>query len=252
MEALVAAATHGEMLLLLFDFDGTLSPTVDRPQQAALPVRTRRVLVRLSGLPCCRVGVISSRSLEELRARVDVPGVFLAGSGGLERFSEGKRLVVPEAESRAPVIAAFAHSLAPTIDLLPGAWLERKPFGLTIHHRGASHHTEAAVRRLATAVQSGATACRVTICDLGVEIAPCRDIHKGTAVRAFVDQVGAGPLRILYAGNDANDEDAMAEAVRSGGYAIGVGPSAPAATYSLSDPTALTAWLEELAAALRD
>jgi len=90
----------------------------------------------------------------------------------------------------------------------------------------------------------------VTLCDLGVEIAPSAEIHKGTAVRAFVAQAGPGPLRVVFAGNDANDEEAMAEAVRCGGYAIGVGPSAPAAAQSLAGPAALTAWLEVLAAGL--
>jgi trehalose 6-phosphate phosphatase len=249
-EALLAAGKHGETLLLLFDFDGTLCPTVDQPRQAALPARTRQVLVRLSALPYCRVGAISSRSLEDLRARFDIPGVLLAGSGGMERLSDGRRLVEPEAESCGAVIETLVHSLEPMIDSLPGAWLERKPFGLTIHHRGAGHHTETAVRRLAAAVQSGATPCRVTICDLGVEIAPCAEIDKGTAVRAFVAQAAAEPLLVIYAGNDANDEEAMAEAVRCGGYAIGVGPSAPAAAQSLSGPEALTAWLEGLAAGL--
>ena len=34
VDSLVAAAAAGRRLLLLFDFDGTLSPTVPRPEQA--------------------------------------------------------------------------------------------------------------------------------------------------------------------------------------------------------------------------
>lgn len=91
IDLLVAAASAGRELLLLFDFDGTLSPTVARPEQARLPASTRRVLAELAAAGC-RVGVLSGRSLTDLRARIDIPGVWLAGSGGLELFIGERQL----------------------------------------------------------------------------------------------------------------------------------------------------------------
>ena len=77
--------------MLLFDFDGTLSPTVPQPELARLPDRMRRVLTGLVEMPACRVGVVSGRGLDDLRIRADVPGLLLAGSGGLEWEIDGVR-----------------------------------------------------------------------------------------------------------------------------------------------------------------
>ena len=238
IDSLVAAASAGRRVLLLFDFDGTLSPTVPQPEQARLPASTRRVLTALAAAGC-QVGVISGRSLADLRDRIDVPGVWLAGSGGLEssigeRPIEGQRMT-----AGAATIAAHARAVAPAITGLPGALLEQKPLGLTIHHRGASAATVAAVRHVAADLQARAPDIRVSVCSLGVEITPFPEMHKGTAVATFIAAAGDESPGLLYAGNDANDAEAMAEVTRRGGWTVGVGDAAPTAHHRVPTPSDL-------------
>jgi len=248
--ARVAAA--GGAWLLLFDFDGTLSPTVPQPDLARLPDRMRRVLTGLVGMPACRVGVVSGRGLEDLRNRADVPGLLLAGSGGLEWEIDGVRGAVSEAAAGMKTVAAVTAALAGRLARVPGVWLERKPLGLTIHHRAADGESVATVRGLAAELQAvhGAD-LRVVACALGVEITPCPAHHKGSAVRMLVAALGGEPMHVVYAGNDANDAEAMAEVARRGGWTLAVGPDAPPADQRLDGPEALAAWLEALAATLR-
>jgi trehalose-phosphatase len=79
-----ARVADAPQLLLLLDFDGTLTPLVDQPADARLPAETRQVLETLATRRNCQVAVISGRSLEDIKARVPVPGVILAGNHGLE------------------------------------------------------------------------------------------------------------------------------------------------------------------------
>jgi len=249
IDSLVAAASAGRKLLLLFDFDGTLSPTVSRPEQARLPTSTRRILTDLAA--GFQVGVISSRGLTDLQHRIGIPRVWLAGSGGLEMWIEERPVGSQRMESGVTTIAAHARALAPAVGRLPGAWLEQKPLGLTIHHRGASPDTVTAVRHLAVGLQALATDVRVTVCSLGVEVTPFPEVHKDTAVSEFIRAVGDESPGLLYAGNDLNDAEAMAEVARRGGWVIAVGDGVHPAHTQVSTPSALCELLTTLGLALR-
>lgn len=234
----------------MFDFDGTLSPTVSRPELAMLPARTRLALTELASAPGCRVGVVSGRSLDDLRDRVDIPGVWLAGSAGLELSLGGGRVVAGAAAAGMETIAEYARCLLPVVAGLAGVSLEHKPLGLTIHHRDAEPDTVMAVRTIAADLQARAVDLRVTVCALGVEIAPCPEVHKGTAVGAFVAAAGDGSPWLVYAGNDANDAEAMIEVARRDGLVISVGEAAPPAHEHVSDPNQLCDVLEAVALAI--
>lgn len=249
IDALAAAASAGSTLMLLFDFDGTLSPTVSNPEQARLPTAMRHILADLA-VAGCQLGVITSRSLADIQQRIDIPGVWLAGSGGLELWIKEERIGEQRMVAGQTTIAAQAHAVAPAIDRLPGAWLELKPLGLTIHHRDASPDTVAAVRRLAADLQVGATDVRVTVCTLGVEISPFPEVHKGRAVSAFVAALGNESPGLLYAGNDRNDAEAMVEVARHGGWVIGVGNDTLPAHTHVATPSDLCELLVTLGLAL--
>src|SRR5579864_6206731 len=84
LERTVGQYIRGNRLMLLFDYDGTLADFADRPQQATLPPPTRVVLGTLATQPRVTVGIISGRELDDLKRMVGLPGLFYAGSSGLE------------------------------------------------------------------------------------------------------------------------------------------------------------------------
>ena len=57
-------------ILLLTDYDGTLTPIVERPELADIPESTRRLL-QTAGLPSERLtlGIISGRALADLKRK---------------------------------------------------------------------------------------------------------------------------------------------------------------------------------------
>ena len=65
-------------VLLLSDYDGTLTPIVDRPDLAVLASETRDVLLSLSRQEKYLLGIVSGRGLADVSAKVDVPGLIFA------------------------------------------------------------------------------------------------------------------------------------------------------------------------------
>ena len=86
--------------LLLLDYDGTLAPIVSRPEQAYLPPDTRQLFNDLKNNTRFVLGVISERSLADVRDRVSVPDIIYAGNHGLEMEGIGEKFLHPEALAR--------------------------------------------------------------------------------------------------------------------------------------------------------
>src|SRR5262249_29183323 len=57
----------GRPLVLLFDYDGTLTPIVAHPSLAVLPAPTQTLLATLAGVDGVTVGVVSGRALGHLK-----------------------------------------------------------------------------------------------------------------------------------------------------------------------------------------
>lgn len=85
------------------DYDGTLAPIVDDPAAARLPSGTPALLRELANRH--PTAIVSGRSMEKLRAWVDVPGLYFAGSHGFE-------IVGPHGSA---LNYTFAESLLPSI-----------------------------------------------------------------------------------------------------------------------------------------
>ena len=72
----------GRRLVLMLDYDGTLTPIVNDPAKAFLPESTREMLQTLSSMYI--TGVVSGRSLEKVTSFVGVDELFYAGSHGFD------------------------------------------------------------------------------------------------------------------------------------------------------------------------
>src|ERR1700709_1011922 len=81
-------------LLVALDFDGTLAPEVDDPEQARAIPEARAAVLALLALPNTRVALVSGRSLASLEQVADVPdSVLLVGSHGVEFRLDGPATV---------------------------------------------------------------------------------------------------------------------------------------------------------------
>src|SRR5256885_5930374 len=125
-------------LLLLPAFGGTRAPLAADPSQGELPPTTREDLRALARPPRVRVGVLSGRSLGDVRARVGVPELIYAGCHGLEAEGRGIAFRHPEAERQRARLADLAGELRARVGSLPGASVEDKGLAIGLHYRNAA------------------------------------------------------------------------------------------------------------------
>ena len=96
---------------MFLDFDGTLTPIVDFPNQAVMLPETRVTLKRLSEISTFSVTIVSGRALNDIRERVGMANLTYAGNHGLEIWGEDLHFVQPEAVQRIKILGEFSRRL---------------------------------------------------------------------------------------------------------------------------------------------
>ena len=251
--ALLEQLADQEQILLLLDFDGTLSEIAERPADAVLRYGNAELLETLGRSPRFTVGVISGRALNDVSERVGIPGLIYGGNHGLEIRSPGLEYVHPAASAAIPAIADAADRLAAHLSDFPGAMVENKELTLTAHYRltPPEFHDDIAMIFLDTvsSLLSGG-ACRVTAGKMAIELRPAVNWHKGDALDLIRFQLTSGAYP-LYIGDDETDEDAFEAALAAGGAGVCVAAAPLPQTHSIcriNSPVDVSVCLSHLAA----
>ena len=217
-EALAVAAPllDRRPVLIVSDFDGTLSPIVLDPWSAAILPLARRALRRLAALPGVHVALLSGRTASDVAARARVGGARYVGNHGLERGRLGRRqhaatLRVAIDESLRRYDEDVQRIAAALPRLVPEPWLvvEPKPPAVSFHYRTAPDVVEAG-RRVAAAVDQLDPAGRFVRFPgrRVLELRPPGALAKGGALRALLDEVR--PAVGFMLGDDRSDAHAFA------------------------------------------
>jgi len=250
----LGAARH---ILLLADYDGTLTPIVERPELAQLPNRVRPLIERLSQRSDITVGIVSGRALSDLRTMVGISGLVYAGNHGLEIEGPGVSFVSPLAAELRPALRVIHFVLSRALSTVKGVLVEDKGLSLSVHYRMVDpervQEVEDIVRKTIGQAQAAGTA-RLTSGKKVHEIRPGVDWNKGKAVRLLMKRDGKGGRRSgllpMYLGDDSTDEDAFRVIEAYGkGVSVFVGEpgSQSAARYYLKSPEEVCQFLEMLA-----
>ncbi len=243
-------------ILLLTDYDGTLTRIVERPELARLPDRVKNILELLSHRGDITVGVVSGRALSDLRSRVGISGLVYAGNHGLEIEGPGVSFVSPLAAELRPVLRVIHFVLSRALSRVKGVLVEDKGLSLSVHFRMVDpKHTpevEDIVKKTVGPAQAAGKA-RLTSGKMVHEIRPAVDWNKGKAIRLLMKRYGKGGRRSglvpIYLGDDATDEDAFRVIEAYGNGISGfVGPAGTrsAARYYLKSPEEVGQFLETL------
>jgi alpha,alpha-trehalase len=241
----------GRSAAVFLDYDGTLTPIVERPEDALLADTVRRGLERLASL--LPVAVISGRDLTDVRRMVGLDGIAYAGSHGLD-------IVVPGGTSEryggefAPELDAAEAELRQSLEPIAGARLERKRSTIAVHVRQVA---EAQVRDAEGIVDTVARAhprLRAIRGKKVLELCPDIEWDKCRAVMRLLHILGLDRPEVVpvYLGDDVTDEDAF-RALRARGLGLvvrGEDDDRPtSASYSLKHVGDVARFLEELMSA---
>jgi trehalose-phosphatase len=221
---------RGRPLALMFDYDGTLTPTVAHPPLAVLPDGMRDLLAGLAALDRVAVAVLSGRALAHLKDLVGLPGLRYVGSSGMHLDLGGVELEDDALTAFDPVADALMNSLSEPIHWFPGAWVERKPGCLAVHYRGLTPLKAVCLkdvlRDTIEFLADAAPPLRVRDVSQALEFTLASAWTKGDALERLL--AGRDPDTLaVYAGGGANDEEAVDRVNARGGVTVGVGPEAP-------------------------
>lgn len=245
-------------VVLLTDFDGTLSPIAGRPEEAVLPDDTRRAIEALSSDPRVGVAVISGRALDDIKEKVDLPGITYAGNHGIEIEGPSLRFVYPPAQAAKPVMRRLHSALGRALSGIDGVVLEDKGITLTVHYRLVARERVGEVKRICEAAVDGPRSrgqVRTTGGKMVYEIRPGVVWDKEDAVvlllASWTPSGEAGGLA-FFLGDDLTDEGGFRAVNARGGVSVFVGRPGrdTAARFSLRSPGEVPGFLRRLAAAL--
>jgi trehalose-phosphatase len=235
-------------LVVLSDFDGTLTPFTVDPAMSKLRQETRDLLEALAARTDVTVGLVSGRRVDDLALRAALPKqVYLAGLHGLQIRRGDLEWNHPDLMDSRDLIDTVLDAIDGAVGRVDGVRLEHKGVALTVHVRGVSPSSRQTVLDRAEQVaqpwlQSGVL--KALAANEAFELLPNIPWTKGDAVQWIVEHVQARldrPVWCVFFGDDVTDEDAF-EAM-STNLSVVVGRRPSAARMRLDSPADVAAVL---------
>jgi len=220
---------NNKFILLLLDYDGTLTPIVKTPGKAILHKKAKELLRKLSRIPYCKISIISGRGLEDIKKMVGVKGIVYAGNHGLEIGGPEIKF-----ESQVPlrlksIIRNIVADMQRRLLGIKGALIEDKGLTLSIHYRLVNRKDLPAFKKVISEVINPYVAhgkIKVNEGKKVYEIKPPVEWNKGKVVLWLLarQQFISGVKNVLpiYIGDDLTDEDAF-KALKREGLTVFVG-----------------------------
>lgn len=247
-----AKLKHSQVFIFL-DYDGTLTPIVEKPEKALISKETKEVIGELSKKPSYKIAIISGRALRDVKSLLGLDNIIYSGNHGLEiegpkiRF---KTTVSPEYTS---ILSQIKKELNKKITGFKGAFLEDKGLSLSLHFRLVNKKE---IPLLKTAFHETIilylvrNKIKVKAGKMVLEVRPVMEWDKGKVVLWLLARLkffkSGAKILPIYIGDDLTDEDAF-KALKGIGITVIVGNSRPSlAQYYLKSTNEVRELLENI------
>jgi alpha,alpha-trehalase len=240
--------------VFFLDYDGTLTPIVDRPDMAILSDAMRETLRKLAQRYF--VAVISGRDLHDVQDLVRLDTLFYAGSHGFRIAGPGDwRHESEHGTEFLPTLDQVERELRVGIEGIPGALVERKRLSIAVHYRLVDDSDMPRVASIVNEVLATHSNLRMSPGKKVFDLQPDIDWNKGKAILWLLGALDLDSDDVLpiYIGDDLTDEDAF-QALRDRGLGIIVkgADRNTVANYALDDPDQVRQFFDNLISAHED
>ncbi len=207
----LTSALEGRRPAVFLDYDGTLTPIVQRPEMAVLSDRGRGVVNAMSKkMP---VAVVSGRDRPDVEKLVGLDDLIYVGSHGFDIVvPSGEHIENPIGGDFAPLLDEVERRLEAGFAPIDGAQVERKKFSIAAHYRNIADADYDRFRQVLDAVEADYDDIKEKTGKKVFELQPKLDWDKGKAVLWLLKALDMEKpdLVPMFFGDDVTDEDAFA------------------------------------------
>ncbi|MGZ5479789.1 MAG: trehalose-phosphatase [Candidatus Aminicenantales bacterium] len=215
---------QGKRPALFLDYDGTLTPIVERPENAIISEKMRESVRTLAER--CPVCVVSGRDRPVVQELMGLNNLIVAGSHGFDIWSPDYGAIEREKGGDfADLLAEVRARLHEAMDPIEGALVEPKKASVAAHFRLVSEDERHKIKDVVDEILAAhPDRLKVTPGKMVYEIQPKIDWDKGKAVLYLLEalDLNGDDVIPIYLGDDITDEDAF-RALKGRGIGIFVG-----------------------------
>ncbi|MBS3819053.1 trehalose-phosphatase [bacterium] len=249
----IMQGVNGQTPAVFLDYDGTLTPIVEKPEDAVLSDDMRRVISELAKY--CTVGIISGRDLQDVRSKVRLEQILFAGSHGFDVHGpQGEKFTLQKGKEFLPELDEAEKKLKQQLASIENSQVERKKFSIAVHFRRVEQKKISQVETAVDRVHSQYKNLKKNKGKKVLELQPNIDWDKGKALLWLMKELGMDLSSTLpfYIGDDVTDEDAF-KVLQTRGISILVSQKAQKsyAKYILKNPDEVKEFLENLLSFLK-
>lgn len=246
----------GKRPAVFLDYDGTLTPIVDRPEDAVISDNMRDAVSELAER--CTVCVVSGRDRQVVQELMGLDNLVVAGSHGFDIWSPDEGTIEHEAGSGyEELLEEVKARLQEEVGPIEGASVEPKKASVAVHYRLSSEEDRREIKQVVDQILADyPDDLKMTPGKMVYEVQPKLDWDKGKAVLYLLEtlELDREDMIPMYLGDDHTDEHAF-EALEEKGFGIFVGyPEDPevgerttAADYLLNTVDEVETFLDRLA-----
>ena len=214
----------GKRPAVFLDYDGTLTPIVDRPEDAIISDSMRSAVSGLAER--CPVCVVSGRDRPIVQELMGLDNLIVAGSHGFDIWSpEEGAIEIEGGGDFDDLVEEVKTRVQEDLDGIEGASIEPKKASVAVHYRLASEEGRRKIKDTVDSILAERPdELKMTPGKMVYEIQPKIDWDKGKAVLHLLKtlDLDRDDVTPLYLGDDHTDEHAFG-ALEGRGIGIFVG-----------------------------